>query len=317
MKNGRIIKSAGCCDLDEEMRLVNSYSRRELSPDEVYLFSVALCDNDVDRDRERFTVESLYALEKLFVGKTGILDHDPTARNQKARIISCRVEPVKGEKTALGDDLYRLTARAYMLRSEGNAELIDQIEAGILKEVSVGCSVGRTVCSVCGQELYSPACCHQKGQRYQGVLCCGELCDPVDAYEFSFVAVPAQRAAGVIKSGMKERAMKDITKLLECERLTLEEEDIKALKAYISELKSDADGVKAYREELLGQLSDGFREKGIEPDYEIAKSIADKLSIGEIRAMLAAVHKSGEEKPAPQLCCAEKRVGAANTEFKI
>ena len=88
MKNGMVIKSAAHDTLTDEMALVNTYSRRELSADEVYLFTVALCDNDIDRDNERFTVESLFELEKLFVGKTGIIDHDPTAKNQKARIIS-------------------------------------------------------------------------------------------------------------------------------------------------------------------------------------------------------------------------------------
>ena len=73
----------------EELRLINTYTRRNLSADEVYVFSVTLCDNDVDRDGERFTVESLFALEKLFVGKTGIFDHPPSAKNQTARIFAC------------------------------------------------------------------------------------------------------------------------------------------------------------------------------------------------------------------------------------
>ena len=317
MKNGKVIKSCADSDLEQEMRLINSYSRRELSPEEVYIFSVALCDNDVDRDHERFTVESLFALEKLFVGKTGIIDHNPTAKNQKARIISCKVESVQGEKTALGDELFRLTARAYMRRTEGNAELIEAIDSGIVKEVSVGCSIGRTVCSICRQDLYSPACSHVKGRTYQGELCYGELCEPADAYEFSFVAVPAQRAAGVIKSEKKEKAMTDFTKLLTGERLTLEGEEITALKDYIEGLRSDADCVKAYREELLHRLGEGLRSKGIEPDYPIAKSIGEKLSIGEIRALLSAVEDHTAAPAAPQLTLPQGGCSAANTQFTI
>ena len=67
MKNGQVIKTAAAMDTAEEMALVNRYTRRDLSADEVYLFSVALCDNDIDRDYERFTVEALFELEKLFV----------------------------------------------------------------------------------------------------------------------------------------------------------------------------------------------------------------------------------------------------------
>ena len=317
MKNGKVIKSGGRYDPAEEMRLINTYSRRELSEDEVYVFTVALCDNDVDRDHERFTVESLFALEKLFVGKTGIIDHDPTAKNQKARIISCRVESVQGEKTALGDELFRLTARAYMRRTEGNAELIEAIDAGIVKEVSVGCSIGRTVCSICRQEMHSPACSHVKGRYYQGELCYGELCDPSDAYEFSFVAVPAQRAAGVIKCEKKEKTMFNITKLLESDRVTLEGEEMAGLKAYIHALQSDAEGVEAYRRELLERLEDGLRKKGLEPDYETAKSIADKLTLGEIRSLIAAAQFDAAEKPAPQLCSMQRAGSTENTEFRI
>lgn len=203
MKNRKVIKSIDNDILNHEMALVNSYTRRELTRDEVYIFSVVLCDNDVDRDYERFTVESLFALEKLFVGKTGIIDHNPSAKNQMARIISCRVEAVEGRKTLLGDQFFRLTARAYIRRTDGNREFIEAIEAGIVKEVSVSCSSDHKVCSVCHNDMHSQMCSHIKGREYDGVLCCGELINVTDAYEWSFVAVPAQRAAGVIKAQLK------------------------------------------------------------------------------------------------------------------
>ena len=38
------------------------------------------------------------------------------------------------------------------------------------------------------------------GQRYDGKLCFTELQGAEDAYEWSFVAVPAQRGAGVLKT---------------------------------------------------------------------------------------------------------------------
>ncbi len=43
-----------------------------------------------------------------------------------------------------------------------------------------------------------------KGQVYDGKLCFMELREPADAYEWSFVAVPAQRKAGVIKSAGRQ-----------------------------------------------------------------------------------------------------------------
>ena len=189
--------------VQREMQLINGYSRKELNPEDVYVFTVVLCDNDIDRDFERFTVGALNDLAKLFVGKTGIFDHNPTAKNQVARIISCTVESVPGEYTAAGDQLQRLVARAYMLRTEGTAETIKAIEAGILKEVSVGVSISKIICSICHNDLHSVECQHRLGQEYNGALCYGELSNPTDAYEFSFVAVPAQRKAGVIKANFQ------------------------------------------------------------------------------------------------------------------
>ena len=316
MKYGQVIKNAQADDLQKEMELVNRYTRRELSADEVYLFSVALCDNDIDRDHERFTVEALFGLEKLFVGKTGIIDHDPTAKNQKARIISCRVESVDGAYTANGDQLFRLTARAYIRRTQGNRELIEAIDAGIVKEVSVGCSVGHTICSICRNDMHSPLCSHQKGGVYDGELCFGELCEPQDAYEFSFVAVPAQRAAGVMK-GFKEKDMNEICKSLTGEQdVTLTKSEASRLREYIERLESESEYAKAYRAELTERLKTALREKGVELGFAVEKCILEKLSVHEAQSLLKALSRK-ERKAVVQLGRARDDDTIGNTEFRI
>jgi hypothetical protein len=160
-------------------------------------------------------------------------------------------------------------------------------------------------------------CGHVKGRTYDGKLCWGELCEPKDAYEFSFVAVPAQRSAGVIKSVCKEKCSMDIKKMLEGDSLSLESEGMEALRGYIKSLTADAEGVAAYREELVKKLTEGFKEKGIAVGYRTAKSVTDKLSIGELRALIDAVGDGEREKAAPQLCRVTKTSGEGNTEFRI
>ena len=59
----------------EDLALINALARRELTEEEVYAFSVRLCDNEVDRDLERFSPKTLEELAGLFVGKSGIFDH--------------------------------------------------------------------------------------------------------------------------------------------------------------------------------------------------------------------------------------------------
>lgn len=188
-----------------ELAAVNAFAKTELRPEDVYVFSVLLCDNEVDRDFERFTQKSLEELGELFIGKTGISDHEWKSANQVARIYRTEVLTDAARQTASGEAYTYLKGHAYMLRTEENAGLIAEIEGGIKKETSVGCSVSKCACSICGEELGSAGCSHVKGQEYGGRLCVGELSGAVDAYEWSFVAVPAQKNAGVMKKFDKER----------------------------------------------------------------------------------------------------------------
>lgn len=184
-------------EIREELAYINQFSKTELTEEQVYVFSVRLCDNEVDRDFERFDTTALERLGELFVGKSGIFDHQWSAKGQTARIYRTEVVREESMVTAAGDGYCWLKGWAYLLRTEKNQDLIAEIEGGIKKEVSVGCSMGRSVCSICGAE--NGACSHIRGETYDGRLCFTELRDPQDAYEWSFVAVPAQRNAGVLK----------------------------------------------------------------------------------------------------------------------
>ena len=172
-----------------QLEAINAQAKASLTPEQVYVFSLRLCDDQVDRDFERFDTRALAGLAKLFIGKTGIVDHKWSSENQVARIFETQV--VKEEGVSY------IKAWAYIRRGGANEEIIADIEAGIKKEVSVGCAMGMSVCSVCGSEYGT--CGHMKGESYDGQVCCAILQEPMDAYEFSFVAVPAQREAGVLK----------------------------------------------------------------------------------------------------------------------
>lgn len=191
------VKAIGTPD-GEELALINALARRELGAGEVYTFALRLCDNDVDRDFERFDDDTLDQLAPMFVGASGVFDHQWSARGQTARIYRTEVVGGDGALTSDGRPCRYLKGWAYMMRTDENAALIAEIDGGIKREVSVGCAVDRVVCSICGQELES--CPHEKGEEYGGQVCHGVLTGARDVYEWSFVAVPAQRKAGVIKS---------------------------------------------------------------------------------------------------------------------
>ncbi|MEY8316199.1 hypothetical protein AALB19_02640 [Oscillospiraceae bacterium 50-58] len=183
-----------------DMEQIGALARRPLGEEEVYTFSVRLCDNEIDRDFERFPAQTLEELAPLFVGKAGIFDHQWSARGQAARIYKTEVVRETGRMTRAGEEYVWLKGYAYMVRTGSNQDLIAEIEGGIKKEVSVGCAVKGAICSVCGCDRTVTDCGHEKGQEYGGQLCWADLEGARDAYEFSFVAVPAQPAAGVVKT---------------------------------------------------------------------------------------------------------------------
>ena len=185
---------------EQELAAINRLSRGNLSGEEVYCFPVRLCDNQTDRDDEYFDRRGLELLAELFVGKTGIFDHSWSARDQTARLYRTEIVEEPGAVSEAGEPGCYLKGYAYMLRTQENAGLIAEIEGGIKKEVSVGCAVRRSVCSICGNDIHDrELCSHVKGRVYEGKRCIVRLEEPVDAFEWSFVAVPAQRRAGVVK----------------------------------------------------------------------------------------------------------------------
>ncbi len=259
---------------EEDLALIHDQSRRKLTAEEVYTFSVRLCDNEIDREGERFPAETLAELAELFVGKCGVFDHRWSAREQVARIY--RTELVREEqvRTGAGDGYCYLKGWAYMLRTEGNRDLIAEIEGGIKREISVGCSVERAVCSVCGEDIHDrERCVHVKGRRYGEKLCWAELMHATDAYEWSFVAVPAQKRAGVMKGLGAGGTLRELVR------------DQPIGQAELEKLEQEAGLGRRY---LAGLRREVTRLGGLaEPDLprETMKGIVDKLEEGELQAL--------------------------------
>ena len=269
MKNG-IIGNIGT-PTEKELESINKFTRRNFEASEVYAFSVVLCDNDVDRDFERFSDSALEKMAELFVGKTGIFDHSHKAENQCARIFSCEVKSVEGKFNRNGEVYKQLLARAYMPKSDRTAELILEIDAGIKKEVSVGCSMGKSTCSICGSSFGK--CDHRKGKHYRVMgkskLCFYELSEPIDAYEWSFVAVPAQPKAGVVKAYKNTECeavnAMELLKSVSTGGMTLSEKQAELLLndfEQLNELAAEAgEFLKRKKKEIVSSIAPGCSEK--------------------------------------------------------
>ena len=259
-----------------QLEVINGQAKGKLTAEQVYVFSLRLCDDQMDRDNERFDTAALPGLAKLFIGKTGIVDHCWSAENQVARIFETQV--------VREDGVSFIKAWAYIRRGGRNGEIIADIEAGIRKEVSVGCAMGRCVCSVCGSEYGS--CGHVKGEYYDGQVCCAILQEPVDAYEFSFVAVPAQREAGVLKAmGGRTHTLKKLA-------------DQFGAQAEYRALFQEAELGKQYRRELERDVVRLCKILDLGADHAVLEGIAKTAGAEDLQKFRAALEiKAAEVLP--------------------
>lgn len=256
-----------------QLEAINAQAKATLTAEQVYVFSLRLCDDQIDRDLERFDTQALPALAKLFLGKTGIVDHKWSTTGQVARIFETQV--VQEESISY------IRAWAYIRRGGSGDEVIADIEAGIKKEISVGCAMGRAVCSVCGGAYGS--CGHQKGEHYDGQLCHVILKEPMDAYEFSFVAVPAQRQAGVIKAaGGSGRTLKELA------------EEFGAQGEFRA-LYTQAQLGREYEQQLRGEVVRLALSLDMGIEEPILRSISEKVSAQELQKLKQALEVRAAE----------------------
>ena len=252
-----------------QLEVINAQAKGTMTAEQLYVFSLRLCDDQIDRDMERFDTAALPALAKLFIGKTGIIDHCWSSENQVARIFQTQV--------VQEDGVSYIKAWAYIRRGTNTDEIIADIEAGIKKEVSVGCSMGRSICSICGSDY--GVCGHQKGEHYDGQVCCAILKEPMDAYEFSFVAVPAQPYAGVIKGmGRRNVSLKALAEEF-------------GVQAEYRELYKQAELGRLYEQELRGEVVRLCLMLDLGASEAVLRAVMEKAGSEDLRKLKSALEE--------------------------
>ena len=304
----------------DDLELINRFTRKKLENEDVFTFNVILCDNEIDRDGERFDTHSLERLKSMFVGITGIFDHNHSCKNQTTIIFKTEVITDQSRSTSFGEAYTYLKATAYMPRTERNKNLIAEIDAGIKKEVSVCCSVKGYICSVCGNDMRSEKCNHIKGVEYSGKICHCILKDPSDAYEWSFVAVPAQVGAGVVKNHTKQKVTKTFSELSKAVRkgneIVRSPDLSRELGERLARLEKAAAEGEAYRRELTDETVKfaALALNGI--DVKTAQDMCKSLDIERLKKLRNSfLEKAGKVIPlTPQLKPAETK-NTDNNQF--
>ena len=131
-------------------------------------------------------------------------------------------------------------------------------------------------------------CAHKKGEMYGGKLCCTELVEAQDAYEWSFVAVPAQPRAGVLKrcGGGEAGTLKMLVKR-RGSHAQLEE---------LEELEKRASLGERYLCALRAEVKRWMLVAEQEADGETVEKMLEKLDEDELKAMERIYHARAAKK---------------------
>ena len=145
---------------------------------QIAVLKIRLCDNEIDKDNECFSVSALYQISKLAIGKCGILPNlDTTSRNYISRIISATVVCDPERQTSYHTDYFYVEATAYLFINDDTTPILNMMKNDRISEVSVGCSV-----NIKNDIDYID--CDGKKESYVS------LRDVTDLYEWSFVYSP-------------------------------------------------------------------------------------------------------------------------------
>ena len=263
---------------NEDLELINRSTITPLKAEDVFVFKVVICDNKIDRVGDVMTDEALEAIAEKSKSLVGVKDHDWNSENSFARLYDAEVVADGAVNEDNGLHHKYVLGEAYTLRRF--EDFVEKINSGILKEVSISFSSHGDTCSICGAKTSKReddrAVCengHVDLDVYDGVTCTNLVAGVDDTFEWSFVAVPCQRCAGVKAKKLGGNIMKRLNFLLSMssvmKSLTPEnkkefediletpadaevnEKDIEALLERLDQLEAERDELKAKLEEAL------------------------------------------------------------------
>ena len=161
-----------------ELEKINrlNHSRIPYTKDDLIVFKINICDTEIDNDYEAFSVQALYQLKDLFIGKSGHV------KSATGRIFDAFVIETPNQ-TEHGEQRLTLKALCYVLKTPRAETQIMQYLNESDPHVSIGCSCSTRICSICGKEH----CEHIPGERYYNTLCYKRLHNINDAYEWSSI----------------------------------------------------------------------------------------------------------------------------------
>lgn len=323
------IKSAGEPSA-EQLAAIRAYTLADVPAEKLYVRTFALAHNGIDRDNEAFDEAVLADFARTLPGKGLFIKHptgwDGDTGPGKGRWFAARVERMSLEEARVlmrTPDLQFppgtttavvLMADAYLPRTAGNTDLLEEIDAGVVSDVSVGFTHGK---------------CEPITDEDGRELTARRLLSPREALEGSLVWLGAQPGARAIKNAPRtEEPDMHVDQKTHDAVVTAKdaaEAKVKELQQQLSEagpsreivinlrkalgdrgsLVEDTDGLAAlvlagdaHRKALVADIIAGERALGLVADDEEAVKAAEAIHNGESLERLQALAKHyGERVP--------------------
>ena len=174
---------------------VNRFALRPLKAEEVALFRLDLCNNQVDKHFSRFPEEELEKINAMVPGRPLMERHDMRGSLPRGTFFRSTLHRE--------GDFVSVRPEVYVLRTSANADFILNIEGGVYRETSIGFSFRTPECSACGKDIRS--CDHVPGRAYDGHVCHFIMRDVIEVIEGSVVASGSQ-GTGFIGQGRELKA---------------------------------------------------------------------------------------------------------------
>lgn len=176
---------------DDEMEKIQSFSLVDLKREELAVFRMNLCNDQIDRHSSRFPAKELRTINEMIVGKPTLVNHD-MSEPVVGRFFDSRLAtvPTGPHSISVSKEALSVQPSTYMLRGAGNDDLIKHIEAGILSATSIGFAFEHPECSICSCDIR--ACAHWEGEDYDGEVCHYIMNGVTDVFEGSIVALGSQ-----------------------------------------------------------------------------------------------------------------------------
>jgi hypothetical protein len=287
-----------------EYALIRPFLLEPVPPEQLYVRRMALANDEYCRSDMRFPPEILARLAETLVGKPLLIGHD-TSGLASGLFYRAHTRPaLPGEAGTT-----TLEAWFYLLRTEANAEVRAQMDAGVARYCSIGYTWDRRLCDVCGCDYYGD-CPHYRGQRLEDgrrvtLTYAGDLAR-YEAIEGSLVYLGRLRLAQLIKTAFFEEEGMDLDKL--AARMTAIEETLARLEtaaagsstaptADSSDLAADG---REYRAALRGQALHLVRILGAEADAQLWLDAMPAATAAQLKQLVEGYQKRVDERFPPQ-----------------